>query len=176
MKTSNRKANIIIIILSVVVAGLVSVLANITLQGADQLPWDVHFQPKLHAILNSITAFLLIVGFYFIKKKQITAHRYSMGAAFLVSGIFLLSYVVYHGLTESTSYGGEGVLKILYYFILISHIVLAAIIFPLILMTIHRALTNQIERHKKLAKWTFPLWLYVAVTGVIVYLMIAPYY
>lgn len=173
---SNKKVNLIIIILSVVVAGLVSVLANVTLKGAEHLPWDVHFQPKLHAILNSATALFLIAGFTFIKRKKVKAHRVSMLSAFFISGLFLVSYVIYHALTDSTSYGGEGFLKYFYYFILITHIILAAIIFPLILMTIHRAWTNQIEKHKKLAKITFPIWLYVAITGVVVYLIIAPYY
>lgn len=176
MKQSNRTVNVVIIILSVVVAGLVSVLARVTLSGAEHLPWDVHLQPKLHATLNSITTVLLLTGYFFIKRKNILAHRFSMVAAFFVSGLFLISYVIYHALTESTSFGGEGMLKWVYYIILISHIILAAVIFPLILMTIHRAWTNQIEAHKKLARWTFPIWLYVAITGVVVYLLIAPYY
>lgn len=175
-KTNNKRVNAIIIVLSIVVAALVSVLAKVSLGGAEQLPWDVHLQPRLHAILNSITAVLLILGFWFIRNKMITAHRFSMMSAFVVSGLFLVSYVIYHALTESTSFGGTGFIKIVYYFILVSHIVLAALIFPLILMTMHRAITNQIEKHKKLARITFPLWLYVAVTGVVVYLMIAPYY
>lgn len=173
---NNKKVNTIIIIVSIVVAALVSVLAKISLAGAEHLPWDVYQQPKLHAILNSITAVLLLLGFWFIRKKMIKAHRFSMFSAFVVSGLFLVSYVIYHALTESTSFGGEGIIKPIYYFILISHIILAALIFPLILMTIHRAITNQIEKHKKLARFTFPLWLYVAITGVIVYLLIAPYY
>ena len=176
MQTSNKKANIIIFIVSIVIALAVSVLARISLSGAEHLPWNVKAQPGFHAILNSINSVLLIAGFFFIKNKNIKAHRLSMISAFIVSSIFLVSYVVYHALSESTSFGGTGLVKTIYYIILVSHIVLAAVIMPLILMTIHRAITNQIDKHKALAKYTFPLWLYVSITGVVVYLLISPYY
>lgn len=176
VERKNTKVNWIIIGLSVAIAALVSVLSRVTLGGAEHLPWDVHIQPKLHAIFNSITAGFLLLGYYFVRKKMIKAHRFFMISAFLVSGLFFISYIIYHGITESTSFGGDGAIKTLYYFILISHIVLAAIIFPLILMTIHRAITNQIEKHRKLARITLPIWLYVAISGVLVYLLIAPYY
>lgn len=173
---NNKKANAIIIVLSVVVALLVSVLTRVTLKGADVLPWNVKMQPALHASLNSLTAIFLVAGFISIRLQKIRLHRVFMFLAFSVSGLFLLSYVTYHGLTDPTRFGGEGIIKIVYNFILITHIVLAAIIFPLILMTIHRAITNQIQLHKKLATITFPIWLYVAITGVLVYLLLSPYY
>lgn len=173
---NNRTANIIIIGLAVVVAALVSVLTRVTLKGADNLPWDVYQQPKLHATLNSITAICLVIGLFLVKQGKVKAHRFAMMTAFFASGLFILSYVTYHGLTDPTPYGGTGVMKTIYSIILVTHIILAAIIFPLILMTIHRAYTNQIEAHRKLAKITFPIWLYVAITGVVVYLMLAPYY
>lgn len=137
---------------------------------------DVKFLPKLNAMLNSAASLALVTGFYFIKNKNITAHKWSMWSAFLFSSIFLVSYVVYHTQASHTEYGGTGFIKILYFTILISHIILAAAIVPLVLLTIYRSTTNQIAKHKMIARYTFPLWLYVTVTGVIVYFMISPYY
>ena len=134
------------------------------------------FFPKFHAALNSITSALLITGFLSIKRKNITAHKACMLVAIGMSVLFLLSYVFYHAISEPTKYGGEGMMRPLYFFILLTHIVLAAGILPAVLLTVYRALTNQIPAHKKIARWTFPVWLYVAVTGVVVYLMMAPYY
>lgn len=165
-----------IILIAVVVALLVYSLSKITFSGAEQLPWDISIQPKLHAILNSITALSIAFGVIAVKRKLITIHRLCMFVALLASALFLVSYVMYHALTESTSFGGEGFIKYVYYFILITHIILAAVVFPFVLMTVHRAITNQIEKHKTLAKYTFPIWFYVALTGVVVYVMIAPYY
>lgn len=137
---------------------------------------DLKLLPKFHAILNTLTALALIAGFVFIKNRNIVAHYTVNLFALLFSVLFLVSYVVYHSLAESTPYGGEGVIRYVYYFILISHIILAAIIVPLVLFTFLRALTNEFDKHKKIARWTLPIWLYVAITGVIVYLMISPYY
>lgn len=137
---------------------------------------NIRVLPAFHAILNSATAVLLVLAFYFIRKKNIAAHKTSMLFALLFSTIFLVSYVVYHSLAESTTYGGEGAIRYFYYFILLTHIVLAAVIVPLVLFSFLRALTGKYEAHKKIARWTLPLWLYVAITGVLVYLMISPYY
>ncbi len=172
----NRQVDFVIIILSIVVALLVSFLAQYTFGGAENLPWDVHQQPKLHAILNSITAVFLLIGYSAIKKGNISLHRLSMFGALVASALFLVSYVGYHALTDSVSFGNKSAIKYLYYFILVTHIILAALIFPLILITVQRALTNQIDAHKRLARFTFPLWLYVAISGVVVYLMLSPYY
>lgn len=139
-------------------------------------PIDVSGLPKLHAILNSLTALALITGFYFIRKRRLTAHRASMLTAFVLSSLFLISYVTYHYFGKQTSYGGEGTLKYIYFFILITHIVLATIIVPLVLLTVYFAITDQFQKHRRIARFTFPVWLYVAVTGVLVYLMISPYY
>ncbi len=176
MKGKNKWANFIIIVLSIMVAGLVSYLTRYSFGSAESVPWDVTQQPMLHAILNSITALLLIIGYVAVRNGEVKLHRFAMFMALMCSGLFLLSYVSYHALTESTAFGGVGGVKYLYYFILVSHILLAALIFPLVLITVHRALTGQIEAHKRLARITFPLWLYVAISGVVVYLMIAPYY
>jgi len=132
--------------------------------------------PLFHATLNGMTAILLLCGFYFIKNMKIIQHRFCMFSAFVLSSIFLVSYVIYHFNTGHISYGGEGFIKVIYFFILITHITLATTIVPLALFAIYRAITMQIEKHKKIVKWTFPLWLYVSVTGVLVYLMMKPYY
>jgi putative membrane protein len=130
----------------------------------------------LNAIFNSFTFVFLLAALYFIKQKNITLHKRFIFAAFTSTTFFLLSYVTYHYLTESTSYGGEGPLKYIYFFILITHILLAIVIVPLALITVTRGLNMQVEKHRKIARWTMPLWLYVSLTGVLVYLMIAPYY
>lgn len=137
---------------------------------------DLKFFPKFHAVLNSLATMLLLGGLYFIKNKQAAKHRIMMMSAFAVSTVFLLSYVTYHTLSKPTVYGGEGILKYVYYFILITHVVLAAGVLPFILFTFLRALTGDIEKHRKIAKITLPVWLYVTITGVLVYLLISPYY
>ena len=138
--------------------------------------FDLRILPALNASLNFSTAVLLLTGFYFIKNKRIRSHRLCMITAFCFSAMFLVSYVIYHALTEPTLYGGQGMIRNIYFFILITHIVLAAAILPLILITLVRGLQSKYDRHRKIARWTFPLWLYVAVTGVVVYLMLSPYY
>ncbi|MCL4129576.1 UNVERIFIED_CONTAM: hypothetical protein GTU68_033455 [Idotea baltica] len=132
--------------------------------------------PAVHAGINFTVAILLISSWYFAVKKRFVAHRNCNLAALCLSALFLVSYVIYHSLTEPTSFGGEGFVKAIYYFILLSHIVLSAIILPIVLFTFLRAFSGDFEKHRKIAKWTMPLWLYVAITGVLVYLMISPYY
>ncbi len=137
---------------------------------------DLTFLPMMNAIFNSFTTVFLLVAFYFIKRKNITMHRRFIFAAFSSTALFLINYLTYHSLAESTSYGGEGPLRFVYYFVLISHIVLAAPTVLLALITTARGLNMQVEKHRKIARWTMPLWLYVSITGVLVYLMISPYY
>jgi len=132
--------------------------------------------PAFHAILNGTTAVLLLVGLYFIKAKNITAHRSSMLMAFGLSAIFLVSYVVSKLNADSIPYGGEGFMRPLYFFILISHILLSIPVLPLAMFAIYRGLTTEFARHRKIVRWAFPIWLYVAVTGVLVYLFMEPYY
>lgn len=165
----------LIVIISVAVPVLVALLFKMP-QLKIQLPFDVYLLPKFHAFLNASVTVLLLSSLYFIKHKNIAAHRFCNLTALILSATFLVSYVTYHALTESTKYGGEGVMRYVYYFILLTHIVLAALILPLILFTFFRAFTGQFARHKQLARWTMPLWLYVSITGVIVYFMISPYY
>ncbi|TAE74474.1 MAG: DUF420 domain-containing protein [Bacteroidetes bacterium] len=137
---------------------------------------DVSILPHLNAILNASTFACLVFGGLAIRQKNIKWHRILMMSAFVLSSIFLVSYVIYHNNAEHTKFGGEGIIKIVYLFILITHIILATLVVPLVLTAIYFAWTNQIERHKKIVKWTYPIWTYVASTGVIVYLMISPYY
>jgi putative membrane protein len=136
----------------------------------------VYFLPHLNAVINSAATIALIFGVIFIKKGNIELHRASMTTAFGLGAIFLVSYVIYHATAESTSFGGEGLIKNIYYFILITHIILAAVaLFP-ILLAYYYGHTDQREKHRKVVKFAFPIWLYVTVTGVLVYLMISPYY
>lgn len=137
---------------------------------------NLHYLPAFHAILNTITAVLLVMAFTFIKQKKIVAHKTTMLFALLCSVLFLASYITYHSLAEATTFGGEGWVRYVYYTILISHIILAVIIVPLVLFTFLFALSGRFARHRKIARWTWPIWLYVAISGVIVYLMISPYY
>ena len=143
------------------------------ISGADAY---LHSLPAVNAVLNSLTAVALLVGFYFIRQKNVLAHRASMGTAFALGGLFLLSYVAYHSQVESTHFGGVGAVRTVYFLLLLSHISLAVVTVGLVLFTLYFALTGQYTKHKAIARWTFPVWLYVSVTGVIVYFMISPYY
>ncbi len=159
------------ILIPVVVAVLIYMPAKVDL-GAD---W-VYFLPHLNAVINSAATLALIAGLIFIKQKNIAYHRASMTTAFGLGAIFLVSYVIYHGTAESTTFGGEGAIRTVYYFLLLTHIILAAVaLFP-ILFAYYYGLTDQREKHRKVVKFAYPIWLYVTMTGVIVYLMISPYY
>ncbi len=128
--------------------------------------------PELNAILNATAASLLLLGFLFIRRKNILAHKICMGAAFTTSTLFLISYLVHHARVGSVSFTGEGWIRTFYFALLISHIVLAVAIVPMALMTLTRALRGEFDRHARLARRTLPLWLYVSVTGVVVYWML----
>ena len=131
---------------------------------------------KVYATINGLTAVILVIAFVAIKNKNIVLHENLMTTAIGCSVVFLLMYIAYHMTSDSTKFGGEGIIKYVYYFILLTHILLSIIVIPFVLITYVRAITNNFEKHKKIARITFPLWLYVAVTGVIVYVMISPYY
>ena len=143
------------------------------IEGADAY---LRMLPAANAGLNSLTAVALLVGYYFIRQKNVLAHRTAMGTAFALGGLFLLSYVAYHSQVESTHFGGVGAIRTTYYFLLLTHISLAVVTVGLVLFTLYFALTGQYTKHKTIARWTFPVWLYVSVTGVVVYFMISPYY
>ena len=162
-------------IIAVIVPVLVAVLLFMPSKINVASDW-VYFLPHLNAVINSAATVALIAGVMFIKKGNIDYHKAAMTAAFGLGAVFLVSYVVYHASAESTTFGGEGWIRPVYYFILITHIVFAAVaLFP-ILLAYYYGYTDQRVKHKKVVKFAFPIWLYVTVTGVIVYLMISPYY
>jgi putative membrane protein len=167
-----KKLNTAATIVSVIVIALVVAMRSIHFETGI----DFSFLPPFHATLNALAAVALMASFYFIKNKNIEAHQKANFLALGLSVLFLLSYVVYHTTTEATKFGGEGNIRYVYFFLLITHVILAAVILPFILFTFIRAYTGQIEKHRKMAKWVYPLWLYVAITGPICYLMLRPYY
>lgn len=174
--TIEKKFKSLIIIVSVVIPLAVVLLFSIRLKDFGINVEPLSFLPPIYATINGITALLLILGVIAIKNGNRALHQKLMTSAIACSLVFLVMYVAYHMTAESTKFGGEGAVKGIYYFLLITHIILSVTIIPLVLFTYVRALSGDFDRHKKLARITFPLWLYVAVTGVIVYLMIAPYY
>lgn len=132
--------------------------------------------PKLNAIFNGTAFVCLLCAYYEIRRKNIKRHQFFTTSALVLSVLFLLSYVTFHLTTTSTPFGGEGWVRSAYFFVLISHILLSILVLPLVLFTYIRGLNRDVEKHRKIARWTWPLWLYVTATGVIVYLMISPYY
>jgi putative membrane protein len=174
--TVEKKFKTPIVIVSVVIPLAVVLLFSIRLKDFGINVEPLTFLPPIYAAINGITALLLILGVLAIKNGNRALHNKLMTSAIACSLVFLLMYVAYHMTAEATKFGGEGAIKYVYFFLLITHIALSVTIIPLVLFTYVRALSGDFDRHKKLAKITFPLWLYVAVTGVIVYLMIAPYY
>lgn len=171
----NRFTVNLIIALSVAVPLIVILLMNLETR-INILGLEVGSFPFFHAVINGLTAILLFVGYLLIKNQKRILHRNVMISAFVLSVVFLVSYVISKISHEPVPYGGEGWMRYLYFFILITHIVLSGIIIPLVLFTMYRGLTGQYEKHKKIAKWTFPIWMYVAITGVLVYVFMHPYY
>ena len=171
-KKYKRGITILSIVIPVAVAALFGI--NLRALGFDVEP--LSFLPPIYATINGITAILLVSAVIAIKKGQRNLHEKLNTLAIVCSVLFLVMYVAYHMTSDSTSFGGEGIIKYFYYFILITHIVLSIVVIPFVLVTLMRAKFGKFIEHKKIAKITFPLWLYVAVTGVIVYLMISPYY
>ena len=167
-----KRLNRLAIAVSVVVLLLVGLMRRVRIETSI----DFSFLPPFYSALNALTAVVLLLALYHIKQKNVEAHRKSMYWAIGLSVLFLLCYVVYHFTTPETKYCGEGGIRTIYFFLLISHIILAALILPFILFTFIRAYTNQIDKHRKMAKWVYPLWLYVALTGPIIYLMLRPCY
>ena len=168
----SKKYRPLVIAASVLVPVVVAILFTVRIPDAEPLT----FLPPIYAGINALTSLLLIVSLYFIKNGQRKIHEALMKVCIGLSLIFLVMYIAYHMTTDPTPFGGEGVIKYVYYFILISHILLSIIVIPLVLTSYTRAISSEFISHKKISKITFPVWLYVAVTGVIVYLMISPYY
>jgi putative membrane protein len=161
----------VIIALSISIPVIVAILFGVKIPG-----YDLSFLPPIYASINGLTAVLLVVAVQAVKNGKRRVHENIMKTCIGLSASFLLMYVAYHMTSESTAFGGAGAIRYVYYFILISHILLSVAITPLVLFTFSRALSGNFERHRRLAKFTYPIWLYVAVTGVVVYLMISPYY
>lgn len=167
-----KKFNRWITVISVIIPLAVALLFGVKLPDVKPLG----FLPPVYASINGLTACLLLVAVWAIKNGKQRLHRQLMTSCILLSGLFLLMYVAYHMTSDSTPYGGTGLIRYAYYFILISHIFLSIVIIPLVLKTYARAYLGKFESHRKLAKITFPIWVYVAVSGVLVYVMISPYY
>ena len=161
-----------IILLSVAIPVAVAVLFMVRLPNVASLT----FLPPIYATINALTAVLLVSALVAIKKKNSALHERLMKSAIFLSCVFLVMYVAYHMTSDPTPYGGTGFMRPLYYFILVTHILLSIGIIPMVLITYVRAISKHFADHKRIARITFPIWLYIAVTGVVVYLMIAPYY
>jgi putative membrane protein len=173
-KKNDVRARSLIIGVSIIVFGAIAALGRIKLNV--QLGFDEHLFAKINAVINSTVSVLLLAGLASVKNKKYLLHKRIMSTAIILSSLFLVSYICHHLFTGETKFGGEGSIRYIYYFILGTHIILAAIILPFILFTAYRAMTGEWQRHRKLARITWPIWFYVAVTGVVVYFMISPYY
>lgn len=174
LSKNDKQARLLIYTVSFVVFAAVAILSRVKLEV--DLGFDIHVFALINAVINSMVSILLVWALVAVKNKKYVQHKNIMFGAIILSVLFLVSYIAHHLLAGDTVYGGEGNIRYFYYFILITHIFLAAIILPFILFTAYRSLTGEYAKHKKLAKYTWPLWLYVSVTGVMVYLMISPYY
>lgn len=174
LKKNDKQARLLILTVSFVVFAAVVILSRVKLEA--DLGFDIHIFALINAIINSTVSILLVAGLMAVKQKNYVRHKNIMISAIVLSVLFLVSYIAHHLLSGDTKFGGEGTIRLVYFIILITHIFLAAVILPFILFTAYRSLTGEYEKHKKLARYTWPLWLYVSVTGVIVYLMISPYY
>jgi len=170
-----RLVTAISIVVFLVVLILQAKLINIFPAGSEIPSW-VYSLPKLNAILNGTCSVLLIISLFQIKQRNIRTHKILNIVTFILSSLFLVSYIIFHATGIKTTYGGEGPIRYLYYFILITHIILAAVVLPLVLLSFYSGLLMNVDRHRRLVRWSFPIWLYVTVTGVIVYIMISPYY
>lgn len=170
----SRKLKAVAWVLSSVVLLLVVLMQRIRIPLPDG--WSTMALPPFHASVNALVALLLLVSLVAIKLGKVRLHRATMVAAMGFSVVFLLSYVAYHMTNEPTRYGGEGTGRVVYFVLLITHIILAAVSLPFILFTFIAAWTNRFEAHRGLARWVYPMWLYVAVTGPVCYWMLRPYY
>jgi putative membrane protein len=174
IKKNDKQARLLILTVSFVVFAAVVILSKYKLQ--TDLGFNVHVFATINAVINSCVSMLLIIAYIAIRNKRYLLHRNVMLAAMMLSILFLVSYIAHHLLAGDTKFGGQGSIRYVYFFILATHIFLAAIILPFILFTAYRSLIGEYEKHKKLARYTWPLWLYVSITGVLVYIFISPYY
>lgn len=170
--SDEKKFNRIIAVVSIVIPVVVALLFGVKIPNVKALS----FLPPLYATINGITALLLLVAVWAIKNGNRRLHQQLMTTNIILSVLFLVMYIAYHMTSDSTAYGGTGIIRYVYYFILITHIILSIALIPLVLRTFAKAYLNKFDEHRALAKYTFPVWLYVAITGVVVYVMISPYY
>ena len=175
-KTLEKKYSKLIIAVSIIIPLIVALLFSVKLKDFGFQVAPLSFLPPIYATINGFTAIILIVAVLAIKNGNRILHQRLMTTAIALSVLFLMMYLAYHMTADSTKFGGEGAVKYIYFFILITHILLSIVIIPMVLITYVRALSQRFDQHKKIARITFPIWLYVAVTGVVVYLMISPYY
>lgn len=175
IQKNDKKAKGLIWVFSIVVFLVIVALGRLPRVNVD-LGFDPHLFAAVNAVINTIVAVLLVAAFGAVRKKRYLQHKRLMFGAMYLSVLFLVSYVAHHLLAGDTKFGGEGSIRFVYFILLISHIILAAVILPFILFTAYRGLTGEYEKHKKLSRYTWPLWLYVAISGPLVYLMISPYY
>jgi len=173
-KKNDARARVLIIAVSAIVFGTIVALGRVKLDV--QLGFDEHIFARINAVINSTVSLLLLLGLIAVKSKNYLLHKRIMITAIILSCLFLVSYICHHLFTGETKFGGEGTIRYVYYFILGTHILLAAVILPFILFTAYRSMIGEFARHKKLARITWPIWFYVAITGVVVYFMISPYY
>jgi putative membrane protein len=166
----------IILVLSIIITLLVVILNERIIPAPASYPGFIDHLPKLHALLNGSCFILLLISLRAIKRGNVELHKKINLTAFALSALFLLSYVTYHYLSGDTKFGGTGTIKAVYLVILLTHIVFAALVLPLILWSFYLGLQDQRAKHKKVVKWAYPIWLYVTFTGVVVYLMLSPYY
>ena len=171
---NDRRARMLIILASIVIFGAIVLLGRVEVPVGGA--FDVHVFAKINAVINSIVSILLIAGLITVRQRKYMLHKKIMLAAIVLSVLFLISYILHHLFAGDTKFGGGGTIRYFYFFILISHIFLASIILPFILFTAYRAMISEFPQHKRIARITWPIWLYVSVTGVLVYLMISPYY
>jgi putative membrane protein len=175
-KSIEKRFNTFIVVVSILIPVVVAILFGVKLKEFGYNVEPLSFLPPIYATINGVTAVVLVAAVLSIKDGRVALHKKLMTIAISLSIVFLVMYVAYHMTSESTKFGGEGIIRPIYYFILVSHILLSVAVIPLVLISYVRALAEKFDRHKKIAKIAFPIWLYVAVTGVIVYLMISPYY
>lgn len=176
METNSRVYKRLFILVSFLIPVIVALLLFMPKGDTNDIkPW-IYNLPLINAIINTLTTALLILGVYFVKNTLVKYHKICMISSFILGALFLVFYVMYHSSAPSTKFGGEGLIRFVYFFFLISHVLLAFAVVPLVLSAIYFAVTDKLESHKKIVKYTFPVWLYVSITGVIIYFMISPYY
>ncbi|MCG8309380.1 MAG: DUF420 domain-containing protein [Cytophagales bacterium] len=176
MKEKSNLFRRLFILVSLLIPAVVVILLVAPKRASGEVPPWIYSLPFYNAVINTLTSILLILGVYFVKNAKVQYHKMTMVGAFVLGCIFLVFYVIYHSNAPSTKFGAEGTIRFVYFFFLISHVLLAFLVVPLVLSALYFAVSSKIDKHRKIVKYTFPVWLYVSITGVIVYLMISPYY